>query len=127
MTNLISIGPFLREHRRSIDPATRALGTQRRLPARRGRRVSQEEIAEAAGISRVWYAMLESGAAPRTTPRLLAKIASILMLSASERLTLFRLALPELALAEESEVTGEETVPVRSWERGAVSPSWDRC
>jgi DNA-binding XRE family transcriptional regulator len=102
MTNLLSLGSFLREHRRSIDPAARALGTRLRLPARCGRRVSQEEVAEAADISRVWYAMLESGAAVRTTPRLLGKLASILMLSAGERHILFRLALPELALEDGS-------------------------
>jgi len=58
--------------------------------------VTQEEVAEAVGVSRVWYAMLESGAALNASPRLLRRLADALSLSDSHREVLFRLALPEL-------------------------------
>lgn len=68
-----------------------------RQPARRGKVVTQEELAETIGVSRVWYAMLESGAALNTSPRLLARLADALDLSAENRKVLFKLALPELS------------------------------
>jgi len=61
-----SIGAFLKEHRGLISRGATALGPHPRLPARHGKGVTQEEIAEAIGVSRVWYAMLESGAALHT-------------------------------------------------------------
>jgi transcriptional regulator with XRE-family HTH domain len=71
-----------------------ALGPHLRLPVRRGKLVTQEEIAEAIGVSRVWYAMLESGAALRASPKLLARLASALSLSDDDREMLFKLARP---------------------------------
>jgi transcriptional regulator with XRE-family HTH domain len=92
-----SIGAFLKEHRRLISRDAALLGPHPRLPARHGKGVIQEEIAEAIGVSRVWYAMLESGAALRTSPRLLARLADALALPDESREALFRLGLPELA------------------------------
>ena len=65
---------------------------------RRGRHVTQEELAEAIGVSRVWYQMLESSAKIRTSPGLLDRLSRTLMISAEERATLFELAIPELKL-----------------------------
>jgi transcriptional regulator with XRE-family HTH domain len=65
---------------------------------RQGKMVTQEEVAEAIGVSRVWYAMLESGAALRTSSRLLARLADVLSLSDESREVLFKLALPELSI-----------------------------
>jgi transcriptional regulator with XRE-family HTH domain len=95
-----SAGAFLKEQRRRIPRDALALGRYIRLPARRGKAVTQEELAEAIGVSRVWYAMLESGAALRTSPRLLARLADALDLSDESRTVLFRLALPELSLGD---------------------------
>ena len=92
-----SIGAFLKEHRRLISRGATALGSHPRLPVRHGKGVTQEEIAEAIGVSRVWYAMLESGAALHTSPRLLARLADALALPDENREVLFRLGLPELA------------------------------
>ena len=92
-----SLGAFLREHRRLISRGATALGPHARLPVRHGKGVTQEEIAEAIGVSRVWYAMLESGAALHTSPRLLARLADALALPEESREVLFRLGLPELA------------------------------
>jgi transcriptional regulator with XRE-family HTH domain len=92
-----SMGAFLKEHRRLISRDATSLGSFPRLPARHGKGVTQEEIAEAIGVSRVWYAMLESGAALHASPRLLARLADALALPEESRETLFRLGLPELA------------------------------
>jgi transcriptional regulator with XRE-family HTH domain len=96
----VPLKTFLRQHRLQIDPETPALGPYARLPSRRGRRVTQEELAECIGISRVWYATLESSAAVRTSSALLDRLAAALMVSARERAALFDLAMPDLKLAE---------------------------
>lgn len=67
------------------------------LPSLRGRAVTRKELAEAIGVSRVRYAMLESGAAVNTLPSLLARLAETLDLSAEHRKLLFELALPDLS------------------------------
>ena len=90
------LAPFLKFLRTRIDPQVRDLGPRRRLPSRVGKRVTQEELAEAIGVSREWYAVLESPAAPRASPSLLERLSDALMLSSEERGTLFQLALPEI-------------------------------
>jgi DNA-binding XRE family transcriptional regulator len=95
------LGEFLRVLRQRIHPDASRLGEFDRLPSRRGRAVTQEEIAEAVQVSRQWYVSLESGAV-RASTRLLARIAETLMLTAEERIMLHRLALPEMFLYEKS-------------------------
>jgi DNA-binding XRE family transcriptional regulator len=90
---------LLRHFRVRIDPHQKALGPQARLPSRRGKSVTQEELAECIGVSRYWYGMLESEKPVRVSIFLLDRLARILMLSARERAMLFALALPELDLA----------------------------
>jgi len=97
-----SIGAFLKEQRRSIPRDARSLGRHVRPLGRHGKVVTQEELAEAIGASRVWYAMLESGAALKTSPRLLARLADVLELSDENRNVLFKLALPELSIGDRS-------------------------
>lgn len=97
-----SVGAFLKEHRRLLPREATALGPYPRLPIRRGKFVTQEEIAEAIGVSRVWYAMLESGAALRASRKLLARLASALSLSDEGREMLFQLALPDLSVSGSS-------------------------
>jgi transcriptional regulator with XRE-family HTH domain len=91
---------FLRERRHRIDPQVRHLGDFARLPVRWGRPVTQEEMAEAIGVSRVWYAMLESGTQVRTSPKVLERLSAVLMLDPAERVRLFHLAVPELGRLE---------------------------
>jgi DNA-binding Xre family transcriptional regulator len=88
---------FLKTRRRGIPPDSMTLGPWERLPVRRGRRVTQEEIAEAIGISRNWYRRLESGEAPRASAKLLDRIARALQFTPEERMDLFVLGIPELA------------------------------
>jgi DNA-binding XRE family transcriptional regulator len=91
------LAQFLKVLRRRVDPNVRVLGPHARIPARVGKRVTQEELAEMIGISREWYAVLESAAFPRTSTRLLERLAEALMLTPAERTRLFQLGVPELS------------------------------
>ena len=97
VTSQSELASFLKTRRRSIPPDSMTLGSWERLPVRRGRRVTQEEIAEAVGISRNWYRRLESGDAPRASTKLLDRIAKALQFTTEERTNLFVLGIPELA------------------------------
>jgi DNA-binding XRE family transcriptional regulator len=99
------IKPLLRHFRVRIDPNEKALGPQPRLPCRRGKTVTQEELAECIGVSRYWYSMLESERPVRVSIFLLDRLARILMLSGEERATLFTLALPELDFNNSQDAT----------------------
>jgi DNA-binding XRE family transcriptional regulator len=92
-----ALASFLKTCRRSIPPNRLTLGSWERLPGRRGRRVSQEEMAEAVGVSRNWYRRLENGDAPRASAQLLDRIAKAFQLTPEERMLLFVLAIPEIA------------------------------
>jgi transcriptional regulator with XRE-family HTH domain len=91
---------FLRGRRQRIDPQIRMLGDYERLPVRWGRPLTQEEMAEAIGVSRVWYTMLESGTTIRTSTKVLDRLATVLMLDPAERTRLYHLAMPELGTIE---------------------------
>ncbi|HEY2476184.1 MAG TPA: helix-turn-helix transcriptional regulator [Candidatus Cybelea sp.] len=90
------LASFLKTHRRDIPPDSATLGSWKRLPVRRGRRVTQEEIAEAVGISRNWYRRLESDGAPRASAKLLDRLAKAFQFTPEERTKLFVLGIPEL-------------------------------
>jgi transcriptional regulator with XRE-family HTH domain len=86
---------FLKFLRQRIDPEARHLGVCARLPHRLGKRVTQQEIAEAIGVSREWYTVLETAPTARTSPALLKRLADALMVTPKERARLFELAVPE--------------------------------
>jgi transcriptional regulator with XRE-family HTH domain len=115
--------PFLRGHRQRIDPQCRFLGDFARLPVRWGRPVTQEELAEAVGVSRVWYAMLESGTQVRTSTKVLDRLAIVLMLDPAERVRLFHLAMPELG---RSDVGAQSALVLESFSvvRAAMKRLW---
>ncbi|MGD0472106.1 MAG: helix-turn-helix transcriptional regulator [Candidatus Velthaea sp.] len=70
-------------------PAT----TRRRVPGLR-----REEVAELVGVSPHWYAAFENGTSDRkVSPGFVERVADALRLNQSERVRLFRLALPEVA------------------------------
>jgi transcriptional regulator with XRE-family HTH domain len=98
---------LLRRCRTRIAPGRASLGRYLRLPCRIGKAVTQEEVAEAVGISRQWYARLESERPVRVSSSVLARIADALMMSPAERTALFRLALPELRLASPTSTSRE--------------------
>lgn len=86
---------LLKKLRGALDPATAMLGGHERLNSRRGKAVSQEELAEAIGVSREWYACLESGS-KRPSVSVLDRLATALNTSPEERARLFQLAIPAL-------------------------------
>jgi DNA-binding XRE family transcriptional regulator len=90
------IRAFLKAYRRRIDPSSTRVGAYERPNTRCGRRITQEEIAEAIGVSRNWYALLENGAPVRPSLSLLERLADALRLSPAERTKLFLLAIPAL-------------------------------
>ena len=88
---------FLKALRRRLDPNSTTIAEHKRINSRRGRRISQEEIAKAAGITRGWYARLESGKPIHASVSLLNRVAVALKATSEERAILFILAIPELA------------------------------
>ena len=90
------LATFLHQRRRRIDNCTAKIGDHPRQPSRIGRPITQEEIAEAVAVSRVWYSSLESGNAVRPSPALLDRLATAFALSDEERRVLFGLGIPEL-------------------------------
>ncbi len=109
---------LLRELRRRIDPGVHRLGSYERLPSKRGRRVTQEELADAIGVSRVWYAALESNADVRPSTTLLDRLAGVLTISSVERVALFCAAMPELRMMYE-----QMTASARREEQRTHDPS----
>jgi transcriptional regulator with XRE-family HTH domain len=93
------LGAFLRGHRLAIDPNAPSIGPYERIPRRIGRRVTQEELAEAIGVSREWYSRLENGTAWHASAPLLRTIAAALALDESERQRMLSYAPSDLALA----------------------------
>jgi transcriptional regulator with XRE-family HTH domain len=87
----------LRDARLAIPPEAASLGNVLRLPRRVGKAVSQEEVAEAVGISRVWYVRLETGRSIRTSVALLERLANALMLNDTQRAQLFPFAVSEIS------------------------------
>ena len=87
---------FLTDCRANVDLNAAFLGSKARHPRRVGKRVTQEEVAEAVGITREWYAALERGREVRVSALVLSRIAETLAMTADERRLLFTLAVPEL-------------------------------
>lgn len=88
-----ALGLFFKQRRTQLPVQAQAIGPHPRLKVRVGRPVTQEEIAEAIGVSRVWYATIEAGRGD-VSRQLLARIADAFMLAPDERLALLRLAFP---------------------------------
>lgn len=87
---------LLKFFRERIEHDLGNLGPHERHSSRRGKAVTQSEIAEAIGVTREWYALLECGAATGASTGLLGRLAEALMLIPDERATLFQSALPDL-------------------------------
>ncbi|HYZ14819.1 MAG TPA: helix-turn-helix transcriptional regulator [Candidatus Acidoferrum sp.] len=119
---------FLKSLRERVDPDALALGPHARLPLRLGKRVTQQELAEAIGVSREWYAMLETAPTSRPSTALLNRVADALMLAPDERAQLFCLAVPEIGrteLRDDSVAALDAFSRLRSLSRrlwGATSP-----
>jgi transcriptional regulator with XRE-family HTH domain len=89
----LALRNFLRQCRSRLRPED--VG----LPSLGHRRVSglrREEVAGLAGISPLWYTMLETGRYRRVSPQMLHRLSTALRLSAAEKSYLFSLAIDEL-------------------------------
>jgi DNA-binding XRE family transcriptional regulator len=87
-----TLAAYLRRCRMRIAPHAKRLGTYDRLPSRVGKPVTQEEVAEAIGVTRTWYGKLETNAGVRPSLSLVTRIAIVLMLKPLERSRLLTLA-----------------------------------
>ncbi len=85
-------GDVLRRCRLTIPVDAKALGTFVRLPSRVGKAVTQEEFAEAIGVTRSWIGLLESNRPVRPSVALLDRICDVLALNERQRLAFFELA-----------------------------------
>lgn len=92
------MGTLLKRARARIDRGKLSLGPYLRVQTR-----IEEEVAETVGITREWYAMMETDRPVRVSASVLAAISDALMMAADERTALFRLAIPELRSASLSE------------------------
>lgn len=99
------LSAFLLNKRRRIDSNVAQVGTHARRECRIGRPLTQEEVAEALDVSRQWYAALETGSSIRPSPALLDRIATLFDMHDDDRLTLFRLAIPEFGISAQQPAT----------------------
>ncbi len=90
------LSELLKRCRARIAPGCASLGPYARLPNRIGKPITQAEAAEAVGISRQWYMMMETDRAARVSASVLERIADVLMMDRAERGALFSLGVPEL-------------------------------
>jgi DNA-binding XRE family transcriptional regulator len=95
----LPLNRLLKQLRLRIRPEAATIGNLSRLPRRQGRRVTQEELAECLGVSRTWYASLESRTNARASFELLVRLAEVLALTPLERGVLLVSAFPELRYA----------------------------
>ena len=87
--NRAELATFLRTRRNRLRPADVGLpgGGRRRTPGLR-----RQEVAELAGISVDYYIRLEQGRGPHPSRQVLSALGRALLLTADERVYLFRLA-----------------------------------
>jgi transcriptional regulator with XRE-family HTH domain len=87
MTN--RLGPYLKDRRGKLDPATLGFAAgRRRTPGLR-----REEVAARANVSTTWYTWLEQGRGGAPSAEVLERIAKALMLTDAEREHLFLIGL----------------------------------
>jgi len=116
------LGTLLREARKQIHPQTTALGAFQRLTSRIGKPVTQEEVAEAADVTRVWYAMLERGARIDVSTALLGRLADVLMSGKADRSALYVAGVPGLPPA--FGVQAGDAIEAFTWVRHAIKQLW---
>jgi transcriptional regulator with XRE-family HTH domain len=92
----VQLTAFLRERRHGMDRNAHHLGDFPRRHSKWGMPVTQEEMAEALGVSRVWYATFESEPGTRASISLLNRVATVFRLNEWERIALLGIAIPEL-------------------------------
>jgi hypothetical protein len=97
LTRQVELRMFLAALRARLQPEDVGLPAtlRRRVPGLR-----REEVAELVGVSANWYTVFELGSGERKfSPAFVQRVAEALRLDQYERVRLFRLALPEVAVA----------------------------
>ncbi|MEM7524727.1 MAG: helix-turn-helix transcriptional regulator [Pseudomonadota bacterium] len=98
------LGPFLKDRRSRLDPATFGYAGRRRTPGLR-----REEVAQRANISTTWYTALEQGRGGAPSPHVLERLADALLLTDAEREHLFLVGIgrpPKPSTASPEAVSG---------------------
>ena len=89
----LALREFLIQCRSRLQPGDVGLAT---TGPRRVAGLRREEVAGLAGISPLWYTMLETGRYRRVSPQMLHRLSTVLRLSDEEAAYLFSLAIDEL-------------------------------
>ena len=89
VTEVNSLGNYLKDRRAKLDPASFGLPLKRR----RTPGLRREEVAHRANVSPTWYTWLEQGRGGAPSPEVLERISRALMLTEVEREHLFLLGL----------------------------------
>jgi transcriptional regulator with XRE-family HTH domain len=119
----MTLSALLRAGRRRLHPSITTLGAVERLPRNVGKPITQEELAEAVGVSRVWYALLERGVRSDVSLRLLARLADVLILDNDERSALIAAAMPDASRPTMSD-DSSAMLDAFSWMRSATKRLW---
>ncbi len=94
---LQSFADLLKQSRLGIPKSAFWIGDFRRLGNRIGKTVTQEELAEAIGVSRTWYGLLEAGYPVHASLSLMDRICRAFMLNEQQSASLLRLGVPVLS------------------------------
>jgi transcriptional regulator with XRE-family HTH domain len=115
-----SLGALLREYRRRLHPQMTVLGDVVRRPDRVGKPVTQEELAEAVGVTREWYQKLERRGEVNASAGLVSRLADVLMLDDAERIALLQAAIPVLRTPRRSQADNSEmtAIATETWKSG---------
>jgi transcriptional regulator with XRE-family HTH domain len=89
MTNVDSLGTYLKDRRAKLDPTAFGFSLRRR----RTPGLRREEVAQRANVSATWYTWLEQGRGGAPSAEVLDRIAKAMMLTDVEREHLFLLGL----------------------------------
>lgn len=89
----LALRDFLRRCRSRLRPEDVGLAS---FGHRRVTGLRREEVAGLAGISPLWYTMLETGRYRRVSPQMLHRLSTVLCLSDAQKTYLFSLAIDEL-------------------------------
>jgi|SRR5579862_4238555 len=109
----LALRDFLRQCRSRLRPEDVGLISlgHRRVPGLR-----REEVAGLAGISPLWYTMLETGRYKRVSPQMLHRLSTVLGLSDEEKAYLFSLAIEELPELPALTLRAESNDALRTFE-----------
>lgn len=119
----LALREFLRQCRSRLHPEDVGLVS---VGHRRVAGLRREEVAGLAGISPLWYTMLETGRYRRVSPQMLHRLSTVLRLSDAEAAYLFSLAIDELPVIPASTLRAEshDALGAFQWLRSLSKRLW---